>query len=289
MSYPIQQYNKTPQSTAQLLAHLKLKNLHVPDDDKALRALNTIGYYRLLIYMRPLQDAQKKFIQGTTFNQILNLYTFDRHLRLLCLNAIEKIEVALRAAIINKLAVVHGAHFYNESRHYSNIKYFKEFIGAAQKASYLAIDHYYKNYNTPSLPPIWAISEAITYGTLSRFYSNLHIKNQKLVAAEFGFNYKTLISWFRSLNVIRNMCAHHNRLWNSAIFVDQPSSPKKLKAEILNPTTFYARAIVIWGLLKKIDPKSTWHTELKNLINIRQISAQSMGFPTGWDRRPFWN
>jgi abortive infection bacteriophage resistance protein len=289
LSNLVQQYNKAPCSTVDLLTHIKSKNLHVPDDNIALRALNTIGYYRLLIYMRPLQDTHKKFILGTNFDQILNLYTFDRHLRLLCLNAIEKIEVALRAAIINKLSVVHGAHFYTESRHYSNLSSFKEFMGAAQKAKYLAIDHYYKNYNTPSLPPIWAISEAITFGTLSRFYSNLHIKNQKLVAAGFGFNYETLISWFRSLNGIRNVCAHHNRLWNSAIFVDQPSSKKELKAEIQNSTTFYARAVVIWGLLKKIDPNSTWHTELKSLINTHQINAQAMGFPTGWDTRPFWN
>jgi abortive infection bacteriophage resistance protein len=289
LSNQVKQYNKTPCSTVDLLARLKSKNLHVPDDNKALRALNTIGYYRLLIYMRPLQDAQKNFILGTGFDQILNLYSFDRHLRLLCLNATEKIEVALRAAIINKLTVAHGAHFYTESRHYSKIDGFKEFMGAAQKAKYLAISHYYKNYNTPSMPPIWAVVEAITFGTLSCFYSNLHTKNQKLVAAEFGYNYETLESWFRSLNIIRNMCAHHNRLWNSAIFVNQPSSKKELKNEIQNSTTFYARAVVIWGMLKKIDPNSAWHTELKSLINTHQINAQSMGFPPGWDTRPFWN
>lgn len=290
MSEPIKQYNKTACTPANLLAHLKAKSLIVPSDEVALKAIQTIGYYRLLIYMRPFQDAAKVFNAGTTFDSVLNAYNFDRKLRIHCLDAIEKIEVALRAAIINRLTVAHGPHFYTESRHYANVSSFKEFMGSAQKANYLAIEHYYKNYNNPSLPPIWAIAEAITYGTLSRFYSNLHIKNQKLVAAEFGFNYDTLVSWFRSLNIIRNMCAHHNRLWNFHLFVDQPKVGRELKVEFpIRATNFCARAVVINGLLKNIDPNSTWHTDLKNLINTHSINAQSMGFPIGWELRPFWN
>ena len=85
-----------------LLAHLQTRGLTVHDQEAALHSLETVGYYRLLIYMRALQTMPgKTFVAGTTFADIVTLYNFDRELRVLCLDAIERIEVALRASIVN--------------------------------------------------------------------------------------------------------------------------------------------------------------------------------------------
>lgn len=289
MSHPRQPYTKAARSPQDLLIHLQAKGLGIPNPANALHALQHIGYYRLLIYMRPLQDHAKQFLPGTQFENILTLYNFDRELRLLCLDAIERIEVALRSCIVNQLTVSFGPHFYLESRHFESISGYQEFLRDASKAKYLAVFHYYKKYNEPSLAPIWAIMEAITFGTLSRFYSCLHIKNRKSVARCFGFHESVLVSWFRSLNALRNACAHHNRLWNAHMVVDQPLIARKLAVAISQTDKFYARAVVLVALLNRIEPGSAWRNKLKDLMNrYPTVNPQALGFPPNWQVDPFW-
>src|SRR3954454_12193744 len=139
MSHPLKPFQKPALSPSDLLTHLEQRGLGIPDRPAALFALNKIGYYRLLIYMRPLQDPSKEFKTGVVFGDIVDLYDFDRQLRLLCLDAIERIEVALRAAIINEVGVVYGPHFYLERRHFEELKAFNMFMEQVATAKYLAI------------------------------------------------------------------------------------------------------------------------------------------------------
>ncbi|WP_291157200.1 Abi family protein [Gemmatimonas sp. UBA7669] len=291
MSHTVRAYGKPAKTPSDLVAHIQRRGLAVTDVAACEAALSFVGYYRLLIYMRPLQLLPSKaFKGGTSFDDVLALYNFDRELRLLCLDAVEKVEVALRAAIINTLAVAHGPHFHCESVHYQDYEAFSGFLRIAADAKYLAIHHYKQRYNSPPIAPIWAISEAITYGVLSRLYSGLHLDNRKLVAKQFGYDEAILVSWFRSLNVLRNMCAHHNRLWNATIEVDKPRIAKALKTEFTNTNTFHARAIVLVALLAVIDPTSDWKHRLKALTaRYPVVSSSAMGFPSGWQGRAFWS
>jgi abortive infection bacteriophage resistance protein len=291
MSHPPRTYTKPALPPGDLLTHLQARGLTVANPGTALNALARIGYYRLLIYMRPLQDpATKRFLAGTSFDDILNRYNFDRELRLLCLDAIERIEVAFRAAIINELAVAHGAHFHMSSRHFATAEGFRGFIDRATKAQYLGITHYYANYNEPSVPPIWTVLEGVTLGTLSRMYSNLHEANRRLIAAQFNYPEPTIVSWIRSINDLRNMCAHHNRLFNAVMQVNQPMKHRRLRGEWgTSQNRFYARALVLVALLNEIDASLPWKNELKNLLSrYPMINPAELGFPAGWDTRTFW-
>lgn len=291
MSHPSKTYSKAALPPGALLAHLQSRGLTVPNTGTALNALARIGYYRLLIYMRPLQDpTTKQFLSGTTFDDILERYNFDRELRLLCLDAIERIEVAFRAAIINELAVAYGAHFHMSSRHFETAEGFRGFIDRATKAQYLGITHYYINYNEPSIPPIWTILEGVTLGTLSRMYSNLHEANRRLIATQFNYPEPTIVSWIRSINDLRNICAHHNRLFNAVMQVNQPMQNRRLRGEWgTTQNRFYARALILVALLNEIDPALTWKNDLKSLLGkYPTINPAEMGFPAGWNTRQFW-
>lgn len=290
MSHPLRPYAKPARTMEDLLAHLEARGLTVSNREAATAALRQIGYYRLLIYMRPLQRLpEKTFNGGTRFEDVLTLYSFDRELRLLCLDAVERIEVALRAGVVNALSTVHGPHFYLESRHFETHERFREFMQTATSARYSAIQHYTERYNTPSLPPIWAVVEAITYGALSRLYSGLHLANRKRVAKWFGYDEKVLVSWFRSLNALRNMCAHHNRLWNFDMRVDQPMAARAVAAEMTRTNTFYARAVVMAALLAAVEPDAEWNRKLVALVaRYPGVPVSAMGFPAGWEARPLW-
>jgi len=276
-SRPTNPYAKPALSPAALLSHLQRRGLTVLDPIPALAALEHVGYYRLLIYMRPLQQLpQKSFLPGTTFEAVLDLYNFDRELRLLCLDAIERVEVALRAAIVSQVAVAHGPHFYLDPQHFERLNGFVEFFQTASGAKYLGIQHYRENYGVPDLAPIWTIMEATTFGALSRLYSGLQLRHRKAIADRFGFDEKILVSWFRSANMLRNMCAHHNRLWNFHMVVDQPKAANRLKSEMSSTDRFYARAVVLIALLESVAPGSGWTQRLVNLIE-RLLDSRAWG------------
>ena len=286
-------YTKAARSPADLILHLQGKGLEVRDVAAAQRAIETTGYYRLLIYMRVMQDPiSKQFLPGTSFEDVLTLYEFDRRLRLHCLDAIERIEVALRAAIIDEVAVPHGAHFYLTPAHFGNVEAYRSFFSKAVQARYLAIQHYHERYNDPPSPPIWAICEAITFGTLSHLYSGLNLANRKAIARPFGFDETVLVSWFKTLNDLRNTCAHHNRLWDKSMLVNQPTRARAFSSELVAVAQqrFYGRAIVLGALLDKLNPGYTWRAELVALVQQYPfVPVAGMGFPMDWQTRPFWN
>lgn len=290
MSAPRQPYTKPARTPADLLAHLQGRGLAVPDPAAALEALTHVGYYRLLIYMRPLQDpTTKAFRPGVAFADVLALYDFDRELRLLCLDAIERVEVALRAALNNEVAVAHGPHFYLDRRLFASFDTYQEFLRTASTAKYLAVAHFRARYDEPPVAPIWAVTEAITFGALSRLYSGLRLDLRKLVARRFGYDETVLVSWCRTLTTLRNMCAHHNRLWNATLVVDQPKQAKALAADLTPPDTLYARAVLLAALLRVVAPASDWRQRLAALLaRYSGVNPAAMGFPAGWEARPVW-
>ena len=289
---PPRVFAKPARTPEDLLAHLRARSLAVPDPGKALRQLRTIGYYRLLIYMRPLQDLPAKtFRPGVAFPDIVALYDFDRRLRLICLDAIERVEVALRAAINNELAVALGPHFYLDRRAFERPQGFEAFRKKVGEADYLAITHYRQRYDRPASPPIWAVTEAVTFGTLSRLFAVLVRPHRKMVARAFGHDETILVSWFRAVNDLRNKCAHHNRTWNANMAPYQPKVAKRLAAAFgPSQDTFYARAVVLAALLDAVGQGAEWRRDLARHVRDGQplASAAAMGFPPGWEALPFW-
>lgn len=288
-------YTKPALSPPDLLAHLQARGLSCPDPAAALHLLEYVGYYRLLVYMRALQQAdpatgKRTFLPGTVFEDVVHLYSFDRELRLLCMDAIERVEVALRAAIVSEVAVAHGPHFFLEPQHFDRLAAFAEFYQTAcRDRRYLAIRHYEQRYSAPELAPIWAIMEAITYGSLSRLFSGLKLAHRKAIARRFGYDETVLASWFRALNLMRNMCAHHNRLWNAPMHVDQPVGAKKLRGELGRTDVLYARLVILAALMDAMGAGAEWKRRLIGLMDrYPRVPRSVMGFPEDWQARDFW-
>lgn len=299
-------FTKPARTTSELLCHLLTKGLTIRDEQNALHALSLIGYYRLLIYMRPLQDSRtRRFFSGITFDDVLALYDFDRRLRLVCLDAIERIEVAMRAAITSSLAPTPsaGPHFYLDARHFTSTHGHASFMRAVCDPNTLKhqpVVHYHKTYDDPAHAPIWALLEAVTFGSLSHLFASLHLPHRKSVARVFGFDEKVLVNWFRSINLLRNVCAHHARLWNKNNLVNVPIMAKSLKSEFpaqADQGRLAARAVTLTALLAVIDPASDWKHRFKTVVlscptePLRKagMTLEIMGFSPGWEMRPFWN
>lgn len=298
MSTParLRSYTKPPLKPQALLQHLVDRGLAIADGIEALAILERIDYYRLLGYMRSFQEPDehgiRRFREGTTLEDVLALYEFDRKLRLLCMDAAERLEVALRAAIISEVAVTHGAHFYLDSRHFTSIEGWNAFNRAVaeEKERSPALRHYFGTYDDPPMPPIWSAMEAVTFGTMSHLYSNLADPIRKAIARRFNYDEKVVLSWFRSTTMLRNLSAHHARLWNTRNGVDKPMRAKRVREELgAGMNTFYARAVAVAALFEEIGHDLGWKLRLRDLLDAHPFVDESqMGFPEGWRERPFW-
>lgn len=297
-------YAKPAKPPKALLRHLRAKGLSTRGQtDLALQALTFIGYHRLLIYMRPLQDAAKQFHPGVRFDDILALYNFDRELRLVCLDAIERIEVAFRAAIANTLACdkACGSNFYLDAIHFVKAEdhrsFLKNVLGLRES---LPIKHYYTNYNIPALPPIWVVLEEMSIGQLSKLLEGLHLDHRKSIAACFTYDESVLTTWLKSLTTLRNLCAHHSRLWNTSITSNTPKYANTIKSEFPaweDRGRVFSRVVVVQALMRVIDPSSDWKVEFKKVMATLPVatlaragcSPSVLGLVQDWETRPFWN
>ena len=302
------QFDKPALTLDQQLDRLIERGLEVPDREKALHYLRFIGYYRLSGYTLPFQHNDPAlpahtFRDGVAFDAVLDLYIFDRELRLLVMDAIERIEVAVRVAISNTMSERYGPHWYLDKtlfrKQYRHDKLLDEIRaltrhsaqdGTVQhKKRETFIQHYFKKYHTPELPPSWMVAEVLSIGTWSIVYSNLEKRSdRKAICAPFPLSPWTFHSWLHAIAYLRNLCAHHSRLWNRR-FTITPEVPKEYKPHMSPNMTFRAQAAMLHILLNVIAPDSRWQHRLYELLQKHpDVPPGKMGFADDWQRDPFW-
>ena len=230
-------YNKPALTIDQQITLLEQRGLAIPDKARAKRHLSNVSYYRLSAYMLPYRvlDASgnhlDQFVSGATWDDIYNLYKFDRKLRLLVFDAIERIEIALRTQMIYQLSHKYGPHWQDDSTIFRAPQFnprtgktydvfqdvqghINEQLTANKKATF--IEHYLNTYDTPPTPPSWMSIELLYFSELSKICQNLNSRSDRTDIAK-AFNVKNdnvFCSWLHTLNYVRNICAHHARLWN---------------------------------------------------------------------------
>lgn len=310
-------FNKPAETLDEQIARLKERGLQLEDEAKARHYLTNISYFRLSAYTRPFYTPnlpEHRFLPNTTFKEVLRLYVFDRELRLLLLDAIERIEVSLRAQLTNTLAEHHAPHGYLNASIFDD-RYDHQWLVAklAKEDNKRVVETFLENYRSkytasPLQPPIWMAVELLTFKEISTLFSNLKdSKDTQRIEAHFGWKFTVLKSWFRSLSDLRNLCAHHSRVWNRE-FGSRPEIPKKIQQiwpsvplsisaqAASNPTQtidprrrLYMQLVVIESLMKVVNPESEWSSRLVKLLDRYPIvSRPHMGFPPNWQDDPFW-
>lgn len=277
------------------------RGLIVSDRERALRYLRFIGYYRFSGYMRPLQSktgVEHKFKPDVSFDNALNLYIFDRKLRLLVLDAVERIEVAIRAQISNTMSSRYGSHWYLNPAAFKDGFDHNEFIEKIREhikrdedepgRRDVFIDHYFEKYTDPELPPGWMVFEVLSMGAVSKVFSCLIRKDKKVIADAFSLTHPAFKSWTHALSALRNVCAHHGRVWNREFGV-RPTRYGYLKECGAQPGRFYAQAVLIKTMLNAMVTDSHWSTRLRDLLAEHpEVDPRAMGFPDNWAQDEFW-
>lgn len=297
-------FEKPPLELSEFVPLLQKRGLIIEDISELEHDVKFIGYYRLSGYMFPFQKMMGNenthiFEEGTTYATIKEHYIFDRKLRLHILDAIERIEISLRVAIISRMSNLQkDAFWYLNSNYFTKLETHSSFVKRLEEdieeSSELFLHRYSKKY-IGKHPPAWMAFELLSFGMLSRLFDNLKELDQKVIAGQFKMQPKTFKSWMHSLTYVRNLSAHHLRLWNRAFLFTPSISGFEKDFYISNDkqqdlSSFYVRAAIIQILMCKIAPNSLWGENLKMLISDHpSVSSESLGCPTGWEKRSIWD
>lgn len=285
----------------QIVNILKERGLEFKDEAKAIKYFLNIGYHRLSAYMYPFIRVPKQcmeFKKGTVFEDVLSLYRFDKKLRLLLFNELEKIEVAVRSVIsiyacestTDIFWITQGCHFADAHKFQATLSMIEKELSASKEDF---IQNFHASSHTP-YPPAWMVTEVLQFGNLNYIYSNIADNRlRKRISAYFGVQPKVFSSWLTALSNLRNMCCHHARTWNRE-FALSPAIPQKTAHPWINTSgietrRLYYRICIVRYLLYTVSPSNTFKQKLLNLAaKYPQVDFSALGFPTNWQNEPMW-
>ena len=295
-------YTKTWLSVSDQLARLENRGLAIQDRGAASDFLGHLNYYCFVGYGLAFEQARHSYLSGITFEQIREAYEFDRTLRDLFTESIELIELDLRAATAHFFSKAHGpfghtnpAVFFNGNRHYDWLVEIRKESG---RATDIFVKHHEATYKEFPDLPIWVATEIMSFGALSKMIQCMVKNDQKPISGRYGLQPDTLVSFVHHLVYIRNLCAHHARLWDRvwAIAPRLPAGnmwqPPLLPQNTRLFSSLLVQAVFLRNIRAEKDFIRDWKQRVQALIVSRLPACPDpltkMGLPDGWQDHPLW-
>jgi len=311
----------------QLITLLENRGMQIHDKVRAERKISQVGYYRLSGYWYPCRILSRKangdvitqygkpvredrFEPGTSFDAVFDLYLFDKKLRQLMLDGIERIEVNVRTIIAHEVGkhdplAYEMGQFINPNQRKTFIAQNKQLrniwnewlIEQQRKLSRSREDCIVWHKNAKKSIPFWVAVEAWDFGTMSKYFEILKGSHQNKIATKLQVNNpRSLSGWLKEINTLRNRCAHHTRIWNQAssnpVTLENNGYFNNLGISPAGSKKLYGLISVIWYLIQNIGPNSQWIHEVADLIDSKPAlpgcDYEAMGLPqTGFPRAGF--
>lgn len=298
-------YNKSVTSIIEQIALLKARGLTIDDNEMANHYLANVSYYRLAGYWWPMQNDKTNhtFKPNSRFSDVVALYNFDRELRLLLFDVIERIEISLRTKMIYHLSHEFDFWWFQKPEIFIDTKELIKTLANLEEELERSKDTFIKEHKKkykPDLrfPPALKTMEITSFGSLSKLYGNLKptIKSKDIISASFNtVNHTYLPSWLQSISQIRNICAHHGRLWNKNLpgrphLLSNPPAPWLTKVPPASEHhMLYIHICCMKYLLDVASPKHQYKIKLEELfIKYPSIDLKALGFPDDWQHEPLW-
>ncbi|NPD86375.1 Abi family protein [Lentimicrobium sp. L6] len=294
---------KEPKTIQEQIELLSQRGMLFHDINQAPHYLANISYYRLKGYWWEMQQDFEKhtFKPDTYFENIIDNYNFDRNFRILVFNAIERIEVSLRTKLIYHMSLDYGAHWFVNQSLFTDPFNHSIFLSKLNREMLSSSEEFMKKHygnHKNEVPESWKALEIVTLGTLSKLYKNINtqLPAKSRITNELGINSaKDLASWLSAITLIRNIIAHHSRLWNRAI-ITKYKWPKSTRFPLLDYTPDDQRRKKIFPILcamiylnDRISPGHHLKKELQELFHdFPSIPKYKLGFPPDWQEQPLF-
>jgi len=301
-------YAKTPKSNVDIVSLLQSRGL-IADPIILLRILETVGYYRFAGYLHPFRVPNSNtYRPNTSLETIWGIYMFDRHLRLMAMDALARIEIAIRAIITrcHTNFVADPFPYTNPANmpKLSQTKYAGLLARIADSTRKAANDpkikHLATEYGIADYPPIWTMMEIVPLGVVTFYYHGLPDEVQEAVADTFHVRPNVFGQWLMALKNTRNICAHHSRLWNFHIvapFTKRIGRDSHLAPFVeclerqtsFNYTTTFTVLSLCAYCMGIIRPESKWKDRCRELLRTATpFILRGMGAPADWESLALW-
>lgn len=278
---------------------LRSKGLIINSQEFAAHSLSELNYYRLSGYTLTLRKNDN-FYKGVTFDDVMQIYNFDKELKVILLKYLEDIEISLRTHVAYELgkqdtdsdcevSYMCVENFASQNHFDDFCRDLKTAVGDNKNEAF--IKHHNTKYS--GVLPVWAMVETLSFGSISRLFASLNIPLQKQICSEYygGIRYTTIVNWLEGLVVLRNLCAHHARLINRGITFAPSFSSEDInyfveqgyeKNQIGNRLFF--RLIILERLSPLLDIHSLLVSDIKNLQNRYPfVDISHYGFKPNWE------
>lgn len=281
---------KPPATYEEMLTLLKSRGLTIGNESRAVEILQRVNYYRLTGYLLPYKINENKYIDGTTFEQVVDLYDFDMRLRSILLDVFEYVEISMRSRISYHLAHKYGAECYKDPSNFSfrSIDEYNNFRNKLNdelvRSKELFVTHYKTKYE--GRYPIWLAIEVLSFSSLSILYTNLKPEDKRIISKQFGLKTaKLLDGWLHSMCVLRNRCAHFSRIYDTKL---SQQVGLTFNAQILHvePNSLYAIIFTLKYLVQEYSTWNPWIIELTSLLDRYSdvCDLNRMGFIEDWEK-----
>ena len=279
--------HQPPMTIDEQVENLKGIGLIVDDEEYAKKMLNDISYFRLVkAYSLNLKPKNGYYDRKTTFQELVDLYLFNANFRQIIFPEIEKIEINVRCRLANYFAEQYGVLGYLDSGNFTEEEYHAEFLRDIEeeirrnsKAPF--VRNFRENYEEGNLP-IYALVEVFSFGTLSKFYKNMHSKDKKAIAKTFGVGYTYFESWLESISYVRNICAHYGRLYNAKMS-KTPMLYKEYAQIGIGNNRIYGVLLCMKHLLRSDTHWNLFVDKIEMLFEkYESVQIGTMGFPEDW-------
>ncbi|OPX29207.1 MAG: hypothetical protein B1H06_01900 [Candidatus Cloacimonas sp. 4484_143] len=291
-------YGKSPLSFSQQ-AELLIKRGLLSEKEELINILSKINYYRLSAYWKQFQDKTEKFYAHISLNDIMQFYQFDEKLRNIIFMAITQIEVSLKTAFANKSSLYYKDSFFYldinklpklRNRAFEYDKLMKSIDLSCRGSNELYYKHFQIKYGDyHNFPPIWMLIEIISFGSFCKLFSSVNFNLGKEISQDYGLNYNIMNSWIWSLNEVRNICAHHSRLWNRTLG-NKPKIPNKKNLEVwykpaqIKNDKIFSIIFILLLICNNADLDIKWFEQLVELLDsYPKIPIKQMGFIDNWE------
>jgi len=285
-------------SIEQQIALLKERGIGFINESKAYHLLTHISLFRMKSYLLPFMSDKvaQLYKKGSTFDAAYELYKFDSDLRKFVCSELEKIEVSIRTQISQIMSDKYGPFWFTNSKLFSDPDKHAKLQDSIANEVDRSDDDALKKFNAEyddATPPSWIAMEVMSFGTLSMLYKQLKpIPEKRIIANVYGVADTVFESWLHSVVYIRNICAHHSRLWNKVMGI-RPIYPKRTRKVFLNKCTSNNRLFYLLSIIKymqnEVTPNNTLSDRLKSLLTqYPHVDISAMGFPANWQDELLW-
>ncbi|MBE6327010.1 MAG: Abi family protein [Bacteroidales bacterium] len=290
-------YNQPQISVKDQIELLKSDGLIFQDEERARHLLENVSMFRMKNYLNPFrQRGNRRFRKNTTFEDVYKIYMFDSELRNLVYSELEKIEISIRTQLSLIMGDVAGIYWFEDSSNFRNTNrhtlLLNKLADELRRSDDEAIVAFKRRYSNP-FPPSWITFEVSSFGTLSMMYRWINAgKARRKVARFYGLSDTVMESWLHSIVYVRNICAHHSRLWNRKLSINAlvPRRTNMPFIEIPNDTkrVYYVFSIILY-FLKTVNADNLFVTRFDALLaKYPKINVCAMGFPSNWKDNELW-